>query len=139
MLKKNKIKFLIFLVLTALVAGQLLPSVSQAQEQYITPGDAVNHVGEIQTVCGEVGKIKIEKLQPILINLYQLLINLYQQENTRNFTLVIYPSDKKKFTNPPIYSYLGKKICVKGLIKTYLNEPEIILTDPSQITIESSQ
>jgi DNA/RNA endonuclease YhcR with UshA esterase domain len=132
MLKKNKLKFLIFLVLTALVAGQLLPSVSQAQEQYITPGDAVNHVGEIQTVCGEVGKIKIEKLQPILIN-------LYQQENTRNFTLVIYPSDKKKFTNPPIYSYLGKKICVKGLIKTYLNEPEIILTDPSQITIESSQ
>jgi DNA/RNA endonuclease YhcR with UshA esterase domain len=132
MLKKNKLKFLIFLVLTTLVAGQLPPSVSQAQEKYITPGDAVNHVGEIQTVCGEVGKIKIEKLQPILIN-------LYQQENARNFTLVIYPSDKKKFTNPPIYSYLGKKICVKGLIKTYLNEPEIILTDPSQITIESSQ
>jgi DNA/RNA endonuclease YhcR with UshA esterase domain len=89
-------------------------------------------VGEIQTVCGEVGRIKMEILQPVFMN-------LYQQENTRNFTVVIYPSDRVKFSNAQISSYLGKKICVKGLIQTYANEPEIVVNDPSQITIIPSQ
>jgi DNA/RNA endonuclease YhcR with UshA esterase domain len=123
---------LIFLILITFLASQLITSVGQAQEQYITPGEAVRHVGEIQTVCGEVGRIKMENLMPILIQ-------LYQQPNTRNFTIVIYPSDKAKFTNPPVYSLLGKKICVKGLIKTYINEPEIVVNDPSQITEVPSQ
>jgi len=89
-------------------------------------------VGEIQTVCGDVGNIKMENLQPVLIN-------LYQQPGTRNFTVVIYPSDKAKFTNPPVYSLLGKRICVKGMIKTYANEPEIVVKDPSQITVVPSR
>jgi DNA/RNA endonuclease YhcR with UshA esterase domain len=130
MLKKYGVQILF--ILTVLLASQLMTSISQAQEKYITPGDAGNHVGEVQTVCGEVGRIDIENLQPIFIK-------LYQQPNTRNFTIVIYPSDRSKFNDPPVYSYLGKKICVKGMIKTYKNEPEIILHDPSQITIVHSQ
>lgn len=133
MKKAHRWNVLIFVVLIALLASQvIMTSVSQAQGQYITPGDAGNHVGEVQTVCGEVGRIDIENLLPIFIK-------LYQQPNTRNFTIVIYPSDRAKFNNPPVTSYFGKKICVKGMIKTYINEPEIILHDPSQITIMPSQ
>ena len=132
MKKLHKWGLLVFLFLTVLLAGQLITSVSQAQEKYITPGEAASHVGEVQTVCGEVGNIQIETLQPILIK-------LYQQVNTKNFTILINPSDRGKFTQPPLYSYLGKVICVTGMIKTYSNEPEIILTDPSQITIVPSK
>ena len=132
MLKENRWVLLIFLVVTVFLFSQLIASVSQAQEKYITPGDAASHVGEVQTVCGEVGNIQIETLQPTLIK-------LYQQANTKNFTIVINPSDRGKFTQPPLYSYLGKVICVTGMIKTYSNEPEIILNDPSQITIVPSQ
>jgi hypothetical protein len=132
MKKAHRWNLLIFLVLTAFLGSQLLTSVSRAQERSITPGDAANHVGEVQTVCGEVGQIIIENLRPVLIK-------LYQQINTKNFTIVIYPSDKAKFTNPPLYSYLGKMICVKGMIQTYHNQPEIVVHDPSQITIGASQ
>lgn len=132
MLKQNRWGLLVFSLLTVLFAGQLITSVSQAQEKYITPGDAANHIGEVQTVCGQVGNIQIETLQPTLIK-------LYQQANTKNFTIVIYPSDRAKFTQPQLYSYLGKEICVTGMIKTYSNEPEIILTDPSQVGIVPSQ
>ncbi len=132
MIKQNKLKLLIILVFTATLASQLITSGSWAQEKYITPGEAAHHIGEIQTVCGLVGRIEMEELQPVFIK-------LYQEKNTKNFTIVIYPSDKGKFTNPPLYSYLGKNICVKGMIKTYRAEPEIVLTDPSQITLESSK
>jgi DNA/RNA endonuclease YhcR with UshA esterase domain len=130
MVKKYGVQILF--TITVFFACQLMTSISQAQEKYITPGDAGNHVGEMVTVCGEVGRIENEKLQPIFIK-------LYQQLNTRNFTIVIYPSDRPKFDNPPVHSYFGKNICVKGMIKTYHNEPEIILHDPSQITIVPSQ
>lgn len=74
-------------------------------------------MGEVQTVCGEVGNIKSENLQPTLIN-------LYQKVNTKILAIVIYASDRAKFTQPLLYSYLGKKIYVKGMIKTYNDEPE---------------
>ena len=132
MLNQTRFGFQIFLILTAFLASQFITPVSQAQEKYITPGDAASHLGEVQTVCGEVGNIQIETLQPTIIK-------LYQQANTKNFTIVINPSDGGKFDQPRLYSYLGKVICVTGMIKTYSNEPEIVLTDPSQITIVPSQ
>ena len=132
MLKGHRQSLLVFLLLTVLLASQLITSVSYAQEISITANDAAKHIGEMQTVCGMVASSKFasqSKKQPTFINLDQPYPN-------QIFTIVIWGSDRSKFPEPPEDLYMGKKVCVKGMIKSYKGKPEVIVNDPSQITIE---
>src|ERR1700751_3610527 len=49
------------------------------------------------------------------------------------FTAVIYGDHRSKFGTPET-SLRGKRICVTGRISEYHGKPEIVLTDPSQLT-----
>jgi micrococcal nuclease len=49
------------------------------------------------------------------------------------FTAVIFGSDRVKFGEPEA-TLAGKRICVTGQVRNYRGKPEIILTDPSQLT-----
>ena len=49
------------------------------------------------------------------------------------FTAVIYGNNRQKFGSPET-SLRGKRICVKGQISDYNGKPEIVLTEPSQLT-----
>ena len=49
------------------------------------------------------------------------------------FTAVIYRADRSKFGTPET-SLGGKRICVTGQISDYRGKPEIVLTDPSQLS-----
>ena len=126
----------VFLILAVFLASELIASVSHAQENSITPNDAAKHMREVQTLCGMVVSTKFasqSKRQPTFIILESLF------HNQRFITIVIWGSDRSKFPEPPEDYYQGKKICVKGMIKEYLGKPEVIVNDPSQITIVSSQ
>jgi DNA/RNA endonuclease YhcR with UshA esterase domain len=113
----------------------ILSSVSPAQEKSITAKDAASHVGEVQTVCGTVATTKFSsqsKKQPTFIN-------LDQPYPKQIFTIVIWGSDRGKFPEPPEDYYMGKKICVQGMIKEFRGKPEVIVNDPSHISIAPSQ
>jgi DNA/RNA endonuclease YhcR with UshA esterase domain len=49
------------------------------------------------------------------------------------FTAVIYGDNRSKFGTPETL-LRGKRICVTGQISDYRGKPEIVLTDPSQLT-----
>jgi len=49
------------------------------------------------------------------------------------FTVVIYGDNRSKFGTPET-SLRGKRICVTGQISDYRGKPEIVLTDPNQLT-----
>lgn len=49
------------------------------------------------------------------------------------FTAVIFGDDRPKFGTPET-SLRGKRICVTGQISDYHGRPEIVLTDPRQLT-----
>ena len=49
------------------------------------------------------------------------------------FTAVIYGDNRAKFGTPET-SLRGKRICVTGEISDYQGKPEIVLTEPSQLT-----
>jgi hypothetical protein len=49
------------------------------------------------------------------------------------FTAVIFGDDRPKFGTPET-SLRGKRICVTGQISDYHGRPEIVLTEPSQLT-----
>ncbi|HKM70436.1 MAG TPA: hypothetical protein VJX94_10325 [Stellaceae bacterium] len=95
----------------------------------LRPEDAVSHIGETATVCGVVASAKFEtnaKSQPTLLDLGKSYPHAV-------FTAVIYGGARSEFGTPET-SLRGKRICVTGQISDYRGKPEIVLTDPSQLT-----
>ncbi len=96
----------------------------------LTPLHAKDHVGESATVCGLVASATFAartKGQPTFLN----LDNPYPEHI---FTALIWGSDRPKFGHPED-TYKGKRICVTGTIKPYRGVPEIVVTDPGQISV----
>jgi DNA/RNA endonuclease YhcR with UshA esterase domain len=95
----------------------------------LNPEDAARHIGEIATVCGVVASAEYEaneQSQPTLLDLGKPHPNAV-------FTAVIYGDNRQKFGTPET-SLRGKLICVTGQISEYHGKPEIVLSDPSQLT-----
>ena len=95
----------------------------------LRPEDAVRHIGETATVCGVVASAKFEahvRSQPTLLDLGKSYPHAI-------FTAVIYGDNRPKFGAPET-ALRGKRICVTGQISDYRGKPEIVLTDPSQLS-----
>ena len=95
----------------------------------LRPEDAVRHIGETATVCGVVASAKFEanaRSKPTLLDLGKAYPHAV-------FTAVIYVDNRCKFGTPET-SRRGRRICVTGQISDYRGKPEIVLTDPSQLT-----
>jgi DNA/RNA endonuclease YhcR with UshA esterase domain len=95
----------------------------------LNPEDAAGHIGETATVCGVVASAKFaagSRSQPTFLDLGKAYPNAA-------FTAVIFGDDRRKFGTPET-SLRGKRICVTGQIREYRGKPEIIVSDPSQLT-----
>lgn len=62
-------------------------------------------------------------------------LRFHPDYKANHFYLQIFPENYYKFPAPPEKVYLDKKIRVRGVIKKYKGNPEIIVKDPSQIEI----
>jgi len=49
------------------------------------------------------------------------------------FTAVIFVSSRPKFGTPET-TFRGKCVCVTGQVRNYRGKPEIIVSDPSQLS-----
>ena len=106
----------------------LLQSAASWSEQY-TAQDAVNHIGEIGTVCGLVVSPKFAMRSKGQLT----FLHLDRPYPNHIFTVVIWGKDRPKFGRPDA-TFAGKRICVHGLIADYEGRPEMMATDPAQIT-----
>jgi hypothetical protein len=98
----------------------------------IGPSDAVNHIGEEATVCGEVSGTKYSdhrKRKPTFID-------FGPPHPNQHFTALIWGEYRDKFDYVP-ESLLSKRICVSGTITEHKGKPEIKVTEPSQIRVVS--
>jgi len=48
---------------------------------------------------------------------------------------LIWGSDRAKFGTPEI-SLMGKRVCATGAIKEHWGQPEIVVTEPSQLVAQ---
>jgi DNA/RNA endonuclease YhcR with UshA esterase domain len=113
-------------VLVFIVAGPF------ALADVITAKQAVQHVGEVQTVRGVVVSARYaasSKGQPTLLNLDQPYPDTI-------FTVLIWGSDRPKFATPPEKAFDGKTVRVTGKITEYKGTPEMVVNDPKQIVVE---
>lgn len=107
------------------------PLAADAQD-FIKPTEAEAHVGKQRTVCGQVASTTFamqSRGQPTFLNLDQPYPN-------HIFTVVIWEQNRPKFQTPPEKLYRGRQICVTGLISTYRGVPQIVVDEPSQISLK---
>jgi DNA/RNA endonuclease YhcR with UshA esterase domain len=98
---------------------------------WLAAQDAAGHIGEVATVCGTVASANFanrSKGQPTYLNLDRPYPN-------QVFTILIWGSDRPKFGTPET-TLMGKRVCAAGAIKEYRGKPEIVATDPRQLTMQ---
>jgi hypothetical protein len=62
-------------------------------------------------------------------------LNLDRPYPTQVFTILIWGNDRPKFGTPET-TLMGKRVCATGTIKEYRGKPEIVATDPRQLTTQ---
>jgi len=94
---------------------------------------AGSHVGETATVCGTVVSANYSvrtKGQPTFLNPDRP----YPQQV---FTILIWGTDRAKFGSPEV-QHMSKRVCATGVIQSYKGKPEIVATDPGQLSVRRS-
>jgi DNA/RNA endonuclease YhcR with UshA esterase domain len=99
------------------------------QAATLSAEEAAKHVGENATVCGVVAAAKYAAQ----VRGAPTFLDFGKPYPNATFTALILGSDRAKFGTPE-KSAQGKQICVTGQIQLYQGKPEIILTDPKQLT-----
>jgi DNA/RNA endonuclease YhcR with UshA esterase domain len=91
--------------------------------------DSVNsYMGQQVIVCAEVFGVK--STESITF------INLGAAYPKSPLTIVILTKDISNFKETPAQLYNNKNICVTGTLIEYKGKPEIVVTSPSEITIQ---
>ena len=110
----------------------LVPAIGRAQA--ISAQEAARHIGQTATVCGVVASARYasrSRSQPTFLNLGEPYPH-------QVFTVVIWGDDRSKFGRPEI-TYAGKRVCSTGEIRRYRGKPEMILSDPGQLRLDTGR
>jgi len=116
---------LALLVLFGTLGG---PPSATADAEKVSPADAINHAGQVATICGRVVSAKYATSA----NRQPTFLNLDKPYPNHVFTVVIWGSDRAAFPYAPEL-LADRQICVTGTIQVYRGKAEIIVSGPSQI------
>jgi DNA/RNA endonuclease YhcR with UshA esterase domain len=83
-------------------------------------------------VCGKVASARFLESS----NRQPTFLNFDKAYPDHTFTAVIFGDSRAKFGKPE-EQYLQKDVCVTGEIKNYNGKPQIELTDPKQVRVDS--
>lgn len=115
-----------FAVLIALLSPNLALAAG-----FIPSAQAKDHVGETATVCGKVADARY-----LESGSKSTFLNFDKPYPQNSFTAFIAGENRARFGTPE-KDYAEKDVCVTGKIQNYNGKPEIVLTDPQQIKLQS--
>jgi hypothetical protein len=121
------------LAVVALAALLATPSACSARET-IEPSEAAANVGEEVTVCGQV----VDTAYLARSSSRPTFLNFERPFPETPFTVVIWPTVRERFDEPPHQYFLGKTLCVDGRITLYKGRPQIVIDGVDQIRVEAS-
>lgn len=98
-----------------------------AESGPLSARQAIQHVGEVATVCGSVASTHFARLS----NERPTFINLGKPYPHQVFTIVVWGEDRPAFSEPP--ENLSGYLCVTGRISSYHGVAEMEVSSPSQI------
>ena len=102
------------------------------QGKKLTTREAKYNIGHLATVCGKVAGWRHTSAQgdPTFLDLDRPYPN-------QLFTVIIWARDRARFKDPE--DYRGRSICITGRIASHRGEPEMIISDPTQLTTDIEQ
>jgi len=126
----------VLVLILALVLSRVIDSGSAPPEPEITISayEAGDHIGTPAEVCGTV--VSADYLPEV--NGSPTFLNLDEPYPDPLFTGVIFGTDRNKFRTSPEEIYLNRSICIRGVIRLHEDRPQIVINDPSQISLSSS-
>jgi hypothetical protein len=119
-------------LLRAVVLTAVIAATAAAQSSHtLTAAEAKNHLGETATVCGKVATARYAasaRGQPTFLN-------LDEPYPKQIFTVLIWREQRARFGVPEEF-FRNKVICVSGRITSYRGDPQIEVTDATQIVVK---
>ena len=98
----------------------------------VTPADVMGQVGHSAKICGVVASANYAadaRAHPTFLT----LVDPGQPNPTGALTAVIYGTDRAKFNNPEV-TLPGQRVCATGFVSYFRQRPEMILSDPRQLS-----
>ena len=126
------LRFYLYFFVASVVIVIAVCQVALSAQERISPVDAAKYVGKSVTVCGRVA------LANCVVNSVgrPTYLNLNRPYPNHIFTVIIWGENRGRFPAPPEKAYSGKKICVSGTVTSFQEESQMVVTSPSQITVE---
>lgn len=90
----------------------------------VTVADAAKVIGKIAFVCGPVASVE-----------QRGRVTLLMFGGEQDFKVAVYEQSRDRFDKPLDEMYQGKLVRVRGLVDTFREVPQIVVSDPSQIEI----
>ncbi|MGI8819751.1 MAG: hypothetical protein ACR2ID_02595 [Chthoniobacterales bacterium] len=103
-----------------------MAAANRARAADYSAAEAGSHVGETATVTDKVSRVNTASGGNIFINMGA----------TREASFTAFISVKAAAKFPDAKQYEGKTISVSGAIATHKDKPEIVVTEPAQITVK---
>jgi len=101
-------------------------------QKMIQAKDVAQHMNENVTVCGKIFGTKLLDGPNITF------LDMGAAHPNQLLTVVIKSEDRSKFTGKPEEVYKDKKVCVTGTIIDFKGKPEIVLSDPANIKLDTA-
>jgi DNA/RNA endonuclease YhcR with UshA esterase domain len=127
MRRTNVILVILATTAVAVAAGQ------RSKGKTLTAAEAKDHIGEQATVCGTV----VNAHYASSTRGQSTFLNLDAAHPNQVFSIVIRMSARSNFVDPK-KRYIGKQVCITGLIRSYGATSGIVASSPEQIKEQST-
>jgi hypothetical protein len=115
--------------------GALFARAAVKVVQTLTGDDALQHLEETNTVCGAIASARFLEGAPG----NPTYLNFDRPYPNQSCAAVIAGAARPKFKVPPETAFMGKWVCVTGLITTNSRgKVEIAVSDPAQIVVQNA-
>ncbi|CAN5381533.1 hypothetical protein BH23BAC3_BH23BAC3_15120 [soil metagenome] len=134
---RKTIPYLLPVIAVILIVGLILSRVVNTDstpadpDVSITAFEAQDYLGTFAEVCGVVASADY------LANVsgQPTFLNLDEPYPDHIFTAIIFGENRNRFRIPPEQEYLNQNICVTGTIRLHEGLPQIVVSDPEQISL----
>ena len=132
---KNRVIPLVFIVLLlALMLSRVFrPSASPSPQISISYHEAANHIGTTAEVCGDVVSATFAQN----IGGQPTFINFGDDHPNQSFTVVIWGENLNRWRTPPADLYSDRFVCAIGRINLHNVIPQIVVSQPDQISFST--
>lgn len=115
--------------------GSLFATAGVKVAQTLSGDEALQHVGETNTVCGLIASTKYAVGAPG----NPTYLNFDRPYPHQSCSVVIAEARRAKFKVAPETAFWGKWVCVTGVITMdYRGKAQIAVSDPAQIVVEDT-